>query len=113
MLENWGWEPKVLKKISSHYETQGPLPDDLIEKLIKRFVPLSGVYLTTGRFIDWIFFHDSRYVNAGLFYLRQLFFGLYDIKVHTDQGAYPNRPGRETVGIQFPVMSIGAASRFF
>ena len=38
MLENWGWEPKVLKKISSHYETQEPLPDDLIQKLIKRFV---------------------------------------------------------------------------
>jgi len=38
MLENWGWEPKVLKKISSHYKTQDPLPDDLIQKLIKRFV---------------------------------------------------------------------------
>jgi Zn-dependent oligopeptidase len=38
MLENWGWEPKVLKKISSHFETQAHLPDDLIEKLIKRFV---------------------------------------------------------------------------
>ena len=36
MLENWGWEPKVLKKISSHYESQEPLPDDLIVKLIKR-----------------------------------------------------------------------------
>lgn len=41
MLENWGWEPKVLKKISSHYETQEPLPDDLIDKLIKRFAPLA------------------------------------------------------------------------
>ena len=40
MLENWGWEPKVLKKISSHYKTQEPLPDDLIQKLIKRFVCL-------------------------------------------------------------------------
>jgi len=38
MLENWGWEPKVLKKISSNYKTQEPLPDDLIQKLIKRFV---------------------------------------------------------------------------
>jgi len=38
MLENWGWEHKVLKKISSHYKTQEPLPDDLIQKLIKRFV---------------------------------------------------------------------------
>ena len=40
MLENWGWEPKVLKKISSHYKSQYPLPDDLIQKLIKRFVHL-------------------------------------------------------------------------
>ena len=42
MLENWGWEPKVLKKISSHYENQEPLPDYLIQKLIKRFVPHTG-----------------------------------------------------------------------
>jgi len=38
MLENWGWEPKVLKNILSHYKTQEPLPDDLIQKLIMRFV---------------------------------------------------------------------------
>ncbi len=32
--------------------------------------------------------HDccSRYVNVGLFYLRQLFFANFDLKVHTDQG---------------------------
>ncbi len=28
----------------------------------------------------------SRYVNVGLFYLRQLFFANFDLKVHTDQG---------------------------
>lgn len=28
----------------------------------------------------------SRYVNVGLFYLRQIFFAKFDIKVHTDQG---------------------------
>lgn len=50
MLENWGWEPKVLKKISSHYETQSSLPDDLIEKLIKRFV-LWLLTLAIGRFV--------------------------------------------------------------
>ncbi|KAF8311667.1 metallopeptidase MepB [Cantharellus anzutake] len=61
MLENWCWEPSVLRRVSSHYETKQPLPDDLIEKLIK-----------------------SRYVNIGLFSLRQLFFGTFDIKVHTD-----------------------------
>ena len=35
----------------------------------------------------YLFYH-SRYVNAGLYYLRQLFFARYDIKVHTDKGTY-------------------------
>ncbi|KAF8993112.1 zincin [Hymenopellis radicata] len=61
MLENWCWEPKVLEKMSSHYQTNKPLSGELIEKLIK-----------------------SRYVNVGLFYLRQIFFAKFDIKVHTD-----------------------------
>jgi len=62
MLENWCWEREVLKKMSKHYETGEPLPDDLIAKMIK-----------------------SRYVNVGLFYLRQIFFAKFDIKVHTDK----------------------------
>jgi len=62
MLENWCWEPQVLKKMSSHYETKEPLSDDLIKKLI-----------------------ESRYVNAGLSFLRQLFFGSFDMRVHTEQ----------------------------
>lgn len=64
MLENWCWEKVVLEKMSSHYETQKPLSPELIEKLIK-----------------------SRYVNVGLFYLRQLFFANFDLKVHIDQGS--------------------------
>lgn len=59
------WEPEVLKQMSSHYETQKALSPELIEKIIK-----------------------SRYVNVGLFYLRQLFFAKFDLKVHTDQGTY-------------------------
>jgi len=64
MLENWCWEPKVLEQMSSHYETKKPLSPELIEKIIK-----------------------SRYVNVGLFYLRQLFFAKFDLKVHTDQAS--------------------------
>jgi len=60
MLENWCWEPKVLEKMSSHFETKKPLSPELITKLVK-----------------------SRYVNIGLFYLRQVFFAKFDIKVHT------------------------------
>ena len=33
-----------------------------------------------------ILFIQSRYVNIGLFYLRQLFYAKFDLKVHTDQG---------------------------
>jgi len=62
MLENWCFEPEVLEKMSSHYETKKPLPRDLIDKIIK-----------------------SRYVNVGLYYLRQVFFAKFDIKVHTDK----------------------------
>ncbi|KAJ7069838.1 metallopeptidase MepB [Mycena amicta] len=62
MLENWCWEPEVLKQMSRHYKTNEPLSPELIEKIIK-----------------------SRYVNVGLFFLRQVFFAKFDIKVHTDQ----------------------------
>jgi len=64
MLENWGWEPKILQKISRHFKTNEPLSPELIEKIIQ-----------------------SRYVNSGLYYLRQLFFASFDMKVHTDQEA--------------------------
>ena len=74
------WEPKVLSMMSSHYEKQEPLPADLIEKIIKRCVTL-----VPGSSIIHSLLH-SRYVNAGLFYLRQLFFGTFDIRVHTDKG---------------------------
>ncbi|KAI9567715.1 hypothetical protein HD554DRAFT_2205377 [Boletus coccyginus] len=68
MLENWCWEPQVLKKMSSHYKTQDPLPDDLITKIVK-----------------------SRYVNVGLFYLRQLFLATFDFVVHDNSlGANTN-----------------------
>lgn len=60
MLENWCWEPKVLEKVSKHYKTKEPLSPELIEKLVK-----------------------SRYVNVGLFYLRQVFFARFDLHVHT------------------------------
>ncbi|EPS37390.1 hypothetical protein H072_8859 [Dactylellina haptotyla CBS 200.50] len=59
MLENWTWEPKQLKELSSHYETNQPLPDHLIDSLIA-----------------------SKHVNDALFNLRQLHFGIFDMRVH-------------------------------
>jgi metallopeptidase MepB len=60
MLENWCWTPSQLKSLSNHYETNKPIPDDLIEKQIA-----------------------TKHVNDALFNLRQLHFGLFDMAVHT------------------------------
>lgn len=60
MLENWCWEPEALRRMSSHYLTHKPLPDDLIERLRK-----------------------SRNANIGLLTQRQLVFGTMDQRMHT------------------------------
>ena len=46
MLEEWLWDPTILKMVSSHYKTKEPLPDDLIEKIhsLKTF--------ETGHFLE-------------------------------------------------------------
>ncbi|OAL63865.1 hypothetical protein A7C99_4516 [Trichophyton rubrum] len=78
MLENWCWTPSQLKSLSKHYSTISPeyykawkehagekpdpaaeIPDDLIQNLIK-----------------------TKHVNAALFNLRQLHFGIFDMTVH-------------------------------
>jgi len=60
MLERWAWSPVVLKKISKHYKTGEPLPDDLIDRMIK-----------------------AKNFGAGGAYLRQNFFAQYDMTLHT------------------------------
>lgn len=60
MLENWLWQPEMLKFVSSYYKdpTQ-KIPDDLVEKLIR-----------------------SQKFNQGMIYTRQLLFGIYDMTLH-------------------------------
>ncbi|PCH40126.1 zincin [Wolfiporia cocos MD-104 SS10] len=92
MLENWCYEPVVLERMSSHYETKKPLPREMIDSLGK-----------------------SRYVNVGLFYLRQLFFGKYDIKVHTDKEPTDyttlwNEMREAITGIKYGPRAAGQAS---
>ncbi|MFW9997081.1 MAG: M3 family metallopeptidase, partial [Candidatus Odinarchaeota archaeon] len=62
MLENWVWESIVLKRLSKHYQTDNPLPDELIEKMIK-----------------------AKNANAALNYLAQIFYSKYDILAYTSK----------------------------
>ncbi|WP_067568297.1 oligopeptidase A [Candidatus Hoaglandella endobia] len=59
LMENYCWQHEALTFISGHYETGEPLPDNLLNKLIK-----------------------TKNYQAALFILRQLEYGLFDFLIH-------------------------------
>ncbi|OCG59333.1 MULTISPECIES: oligopeptidase A [unclassified Gilliamella] len=61
-LENWCWQPEALTFISGHYQTDEPLPAEMLEKML-----------------------EAKNYQAALFILRQLEFGLFDFKLHTQK----------------------------
>lgn len=60
MLEFWPWNREQLKTLSSHYETQSDLPDDLITSLVK-----------------------TKHVTDGMQYMRQNFLSTFDLSIHS------------------------------
>jgi len=61
MLENWAWDPQVMKSISGHYKNpQEKLPDAMIAQMIK-----------------------ARHFQEGTTYARQLLYSIYDLSLHT------------------------------
>lgn len=60
-LENWCWQPEALAFISGHYETHEPLPQAMLDKMLA-----------------------AKNYQAALFILRQLEFGLFDFRLHTE-----------------------------
>lgn len=63
-LESFWSNPTVLKKIGKHYKTGENIPDDLIKKIIE-----------ANRF------------EKGMWLVRQLEFGLFDLELHQKNGA--------------------------
>ncbi|KAJ1965847.1 metalloendopeptidase [Dipsacomyces acuminosporus] len=62
LLENWGWEPSVLRQFAVHYKSGEPIPDELVRRLVA-----------------------AQNEGAGLFNLRQVFFGMYDMAIHNTE----------------------------
>lgn len=62
LLENWAWQPQVLKQISAHYKTGEPLPDAMIEALVK-----------------------SKNAGVATAFIRQNFLGQFDVAAHAAQ----------------------------
>ena len=60
-LENFAYEPKVLKLFATHYKTGEILPDEMIEKLVK-----------------------SKNFQSAMGMLRQLEFSIFDFKLHSN-----------------------------
>jgi len=64
MLENWCWEEDPLRKLSGHYEDiSKQLPEALLQSMIA-----------------------AKNLDSGLMTLRQIFFGKFDLTVHTKKG---------------------------
>jgi thimet oligopeptidase len=60
MLENWMWQPAILKEISSSVSTGRPLPDELIQKMIA-----------------------AKHVADGMNWSAQAFYASYDMRLHS------------------------------
>merc|ERR1711936_565017 len=72
MLENWVWQKESLKLMSGHYQDNSSIPDDLLKNLI-----------------------NSKKANEGGKSLRQMFFGTFDITIHTRAEADTVELGRD------------------
>jgi len=68
-MENFAWEPDVLRMLSGHYESGEPLPDELLGKL-----------------------QASRTFHAGLHMVRQIEFAIFDLRLHAE---YSQRTGND------------------
>ena len=64
IMEHWMWQPEVLQRFARHHQTGEPIPTDLVERLVA-----------------------ARDLNVGLFTMRQIFLGQFDLNLHGVPGA--------------------------
>ena len=72
MLENWVWQEESLRLMSRHYQDNSSIPDHLLQSLV-----------------------NSKKANEGGKSLRQMFFGTFDLTIHTSAEADTMEVSRE------------------
>jgi len=60
MLEHWVWDGDILRRFSRHHKTGAPLPDDLLQAMVR-----------------------AKNVSSGIAKLRQMFFAKLDFALHS------------------------------
>ncbi len=85
-MENWCWEKEALSLFSGHYETGEPLPDSMLQKMLK-----------------------AKNFQSGMQMVRQLEFAIFDMRSHaeynpqlTDQIYQILRQVRDQVSVLVP-----------
>ncbi|MDR2215003.1 MAG: M3 family metallopeptidase [Nevskiaceae bacterium] len=91
-MENYAWQPDVLRTITAHVDTHAPLPDEKIAQLLR-----------------------TRSFQAGLATLRQVEFALFDFRLHAEYD--PSRGARiyeilDEVRKEVSVIRVPAFNRF-
>jgi oligopeptidase A len=64
-LEHWCWEREALNLMAKHYQTERPIPDDLVAKM-----------------------RAAKTFQSGMQTLRQIEFAMFDMQIHTSYDAF-------------------------
>jgi len=91
-MENWCWEKEALALITGHFETGETLPDGLFDKM-----------------------QAAKNFQSGMHMVRQLEFGLFDIKMHAQYDAQQGARIQETLDAvrnEVSVVKTPAFNRF-
>ena len=89
LLENWCWTDEVLSRFARHYETGEPLPGELKTRLLR-----------------------SRHFQKALFLVRQLEYGLCDLRLHLEQDGAEPLEVLESVRREVAVVPVPEWNRF-
>uniref|UniRef100_A0A3Q3SF38 Thimet oligopeptidase n=1 Tax=Mastacembelus armatus TaxID=205130 RepID=A0A3Q3SF38_9TELE len=100
MLENWVWEKEPLQRMSRHYKTGNPIPDELLDKLIKSRLantetnmPATFGHLAGGYDAQYYGYLWSEVFSMDMFYARFKQEGIMNPKVGLDYRKFILRPG--------------------